>query len=1110
MDLEMHLEQLVAEQRRRRQRSRRRQQQQGETNKNRSEHEQGRRASGSSSDSGDGSGDGGMCSRRKRAKQFIGLNWSNRVTIILVGTCLLFSAFFALEFLIAKVSTILCQSAIIQLEAPLFDAAESAPKCHLPNPLLDFDQMITCKITQKPLGEEKKPKREATNFELVFEDELQVSSDGERYELGSSSWPISAHWRLSRLLEAHQAAMPFDPDIWRHSEPADQMHLLWGNLSQCSLELAHLLQRLADPPKSGLEKQRLQQLLDSFGRPESGALLAHPFWLGSYLQCEQLNRERWPPQTRRLETRYCVGKVVMNSWLPIQGQPAKPGEADQSQQSQESVSFKVGLCLPKSCDSLALFRQKQRQQIMMNGHDSLTGHGKRNEIENPIESVRKQVELLMRFNFNPNKQHGMNLFAADELKLNDIYCLPLEESRKLSFSAFALLFALCLWLSACVLCTWLRRLPSERRPTNWLPGACLDERLLEIMAIDANLERFLALDRPGFESAAKQEQSEQVVNLAVLDSVKHLGCIGVIGAHVFLTHLTLGTAYSHIIEHIGKDMRAMLLLSLNNTVDTFFVISGLLAAFIMFKKLDRLAGAGSNSRATSSSSSSNLEPNSNGIGKGTKNSIDDHHHRGGRAKQALLAAALAGSAPLTRMVAARYLRMAPLYFLVYAATKSLATHLGSGPLWDYATNGRSLRGLCQRESWLWPLGFLSNFKPIAHHCVPPAWSLAVDLQLCLVTPLLLLALKRWPRRWSYALIGALVCLSSWSTFRDYKRLLIDDSSPLSAADFAKLRLHAFTVLIKHSARGYSRPQNRMGPILIGLLGGHLLHLYELRCLEKRRLARDSKRPTKVDDPTTDWPRYMRGTCFKLILLAGLVFACAPAFVRLREEARTEQIAGAQGGPSIRRILSAWLARANTSSTFDCYLTLAGFVLIKPLWALCNLLLFLRLATDLRHSLLARLMSLSGWRTLSKLNYAMLLVHFELIAYEAMSRYAQTPVTWLDLLAKFCFAYLSSLLLGLLLHTLLELPAHRLTAWLLLGQPPSSSSSSASSSSSSAATPAAAAAAAADTAGPADSESCRQQKAPLRERAECGSCAKDGNGTERNSSPPRNATRAPSN
>lgn len=620
----------------------------------------------------------------------------------------------------------------------------------------------------------------------------------------------------------------------------------------------------------------------------------------------------------------------------------------------------------------------------------------------------------MRFNFNPNKQNGLNLFASNEIKLNDIYCLPLDESRKLSLGARLLLLLLSCWLSACILCTWLRR---RRRRQSALPSAqrrapANVDQLIEMLAIDVNLKQFFSPKQQ------KQQRQQRVaaVNLDVLDSVKHLGCVGVVGAHVFLAYLSLGTAYGHTLEQVGKDMRTMLLLSLNNQVDTFLLISGLLGSYFALRRLDAQSQSQSQSRS---------QPQS-----------EQDSERRATADWLKKPLGL-----LANMAAARYLRMAPLYFLVYAAAKWLAAHLGSGPLWDYATNGDSLRGLCRRESWLWPLAFASNLKPIAHHCVPAAWSLAVDLQFCcLLMPALVLALKRWPASRSYSLVGLLVCLSSWSALLDYRALLLSADSLVSPSDFAKLRLHVFAVLIKHSARaGYSRLLNRMGPILIGLLGGHLLRQYERRATEQ--LSRDPKAAAE----SNLWPRYMRGNCFRLALAGGLLFGCAPALVRLRERARGPSSASAA---ATRRLLRLALGVDWTSPQLDSQLVLLGFVLIKPLWSVCNLLVLLRLCTDLRRSPLGRLMAMAGWRRLSQLNYAILLVHFELVAYEAMSRLAQTPIGWPELLSKFCFAYVCSLAAGLLLHVLVERPAHKLTSRFLFSAGASASASASSAASTS--------------------------------------------------------------
>lgn len=927
--------------------------------------------------------------------RLVKLNWQSRITIILVGTCLLFSLFFTLDFLIYKLITVLALqqanasapiNALLSSDLPIQADSDkdTTAICLAKNPIgwLDVAKSNRNFMTKHLSDEKKAPIRTTfsvnklgVNFEIIYENQLKLSEDQERYivdVLGNNHnstnvdlYPINAQLNLARILEAYQTIMPFNPDIWIFSEPQNSMHFLWGDLNRCIDDLGELIMKLEKKTESldalsslGIQNLKLMRFLDSFGRPEAGSLIGHPFWLGSYLECQSIGSgeskiliELENPQ-RKLETRYCIGKIKYNAWLP----------------EKEEVSIKVGLCLPKNCDSLALLKQNQLLK---------------NESLEPVERVRKRVEQLMLLNFDNR------LYKIQEFSLADVYCLPIEETRQLDLTGILLILFISAWLSACIYCTWLRSLRRRQQVE------VARESLVQIMAIDVNLEEFIF--------SKKIDKGEPIVNLNILDSVKHFGCIGVILAHVLLTYLTLGTSYNHIVEYIGKDMRTMLLLSLNNVVDTFFVISGILVAYLMFKKMESSRSVLSN----------------------RKRSDEEAKVK----RRAFIVVRY------FKLAASRYLRMAPLYFLVYVWTKSISAHLGSGPLWDYASNNESLRGFCKRESWFWPLTFASDFKPITEHCVPPAWSVAVDLQFFLILPIFIWLLKN-SKLIGYYIIVLVIVITTASTFNQYK-LLFDY---ISLSDFAKLRLHVFSLLIKYAANAYSHPQNRIGPILIGLIGGHMLYEYETKMrIEEEKRKQESAIENEEEEEEEKcfqlWPNWMLGRCFKTVIVLNLVFMLAPTIVQLRERTREWNESDRDSKSNlfswIWHEMIKYLLALNTSTQFDCNLALGGFVLIKPLWSICNCILFLRLATDLNKTLVGRLMSLNIWRQISKLNYAILLIHFEFIAYEAMSRLSLGPVTWPELVGKFSFAYLCSLCAALPLHLLFEQPMHKLTRKLLV-------------------------------------------------------------------------------
>ncbi|GFY45665.1 nose resistant to fluoxetine protein 6 [Trichonephila inaurata madagascariensis] len=81
----------------------------------------------------------------------------------------------------------------------------------------------------------------------------------------------------------------------------------------------------------------------------------------------------------------------------------------------------------------------------------------------------------------------------------------------------------------------------------------------------------------------------------------------------------------------------------------------------------------------------------------------------------------------------------PLYAIVLGLYAVLFSYMGSGPVWPtYSTNS-----VC-KESWWWNLFFINNFQNIWEQCYVPAWYLAADMQLLLISPLFLISLfKTW-------------------------------------------------------------------------------------------------------------------------------------------------------------------------------------------------------------------------------------------------------------------------------------------------------------------------------------------------------------------------------
>lgn len=95
-----------------------------------------------------------------------------------------------------------------------------------------------------------------------------------------------------------------------------------------------------------------------------------------------------------------------------------------------------------------------------------------------------------------------------------------------------------------------------------------------------------------------------------------------------------------------------------------------------------------------------------------------------------------------RLILYRYIRLLPMYLVVYAYVKKFGHLLGSGPLWDYGVSIQSEARQCRMESWLVPILMLGNFIPPFAHCILSGWHIANDFQIFLLVPFLLAAYRR--------------------------------------------------------------------------------------------------------------------------------------------------------------------------------------------------------------------------------------------------------------------------------------------------------------------------------------------------------------------------------
>ncbi|CAB3360031.1 Hypothetical predicted protein [Cloeon dipterum] len=89
----------------------------------------------------------------------------------------------------------------------------------------------------------------------------------------------------------------------------------------------------------------------------------------------------------------------------------------------------------------------------------------------------------------------------------------------------------------------------------------------------------------------------------------------------------------------------------------------------------------------------------------------------------------------------RYLRLTPAYMVVLGFYATLLVRLSSGPGWNKFVEQPT--DAC-KTNWFYNLIYLNNYLDNGNQCMVQTWYLAMDFQLCLLAPLIVYPLWRWP------------------------------------------------------------------------------------------------------------------------------------------------------------------------------------------------------------------------------------------------------------------------------------------------------------------------------------------------------------------------------
>lgn len=536
---------------------------------------------------------------------------------------------------------------------------------------------------------------------------------------------------------------------------------------RCDRELDFLLDRAREFERIAADNARtpidpeVAAFFDAYSPVEQGVLQGNVHWVGNWQQCKR--RLIFDPRPLeggragppiRFSGRHCLAAIRSSHWAEL---------IERRSVELEALHFKY----PEQKFDYRRFFRIQVGFCLPESCDSTLLQRR------PVDVKRLATARLTQ----PFKSY----------ELVDLFCLPDETSelRQLSASGRGLVALLLGWACMCAAATLVDL--SGRHPNE-------DSALFKWMSacsVARNAERFADLlksrqaspspspkAQPGaglqLEGVAGEPQPQprpeagpKLADLFFLDFFKFYAMLFIIMGHV-TTGLWQGGKYSPDNDQFGHGLYFHLMgPSAVFYVDWFFAISGLILSYSMF----------------------------------ARNKV--------RSMSAL---------QWLYTVFHRYWRLAPLYVLTFWFTKSLFHQLGSGPLWDYGTSNMTLRAICQRESWAWPLLLASNWHPLHEECVLPSWYLSSDMQFYLLAPPLLVALAKRPLL-AWAASGC--ALLGWLLLR-FARYMTDPRAKHFDLIHVKPDCYMRNSWDMHPT--YLYPHYRFGSYLMGVLAGHYAYM----------------------------------------------------------------------------------------------------------------------------------------------------------------------------------------------------------------------------------------------------------------------------------------------
>ncbi|KAH8356383.1 hypothetical protein KR084_009551, partial [Drosophila pseudotakahashii] len=154
----------------------------------------------------------------------------------------------------------------------------------------------------------------------------------------------------------------------------------------------------------------------------------------------------------------------------------------------------------------------------------------------------------------------------------------------------------------------------------------------------------------------------------------------------------------------------------------------------------------------------------------------------------------------------RLIRIVPILAVAILVYTKLMGVVAGGPLFKDGFSGKSV---CQK-SWFWTLLFVVNYTN--QKCLHHTWYLAVDMQLFLISPILLIAIYKWGKKAAAGIIVLIVLLSGCL----FATMMVNN--------YSMMKNYTYVAQTKM----YFATHTHATPWLIGFLFGYFLYLNQGR------------------------------------------------------------------------------------------------------------------------------------------------------------------------------------------------------------------------------------------------------------------------------------------